>query len=70
MPKRELLALFDLADHKGFDIVKATLRGHVRLIEPDGNLVKNKTGGAAFSYAEARGFLEALPDRKASSKRR
>jgi hypothetical protein len=43
------------------------LRGHVRLIGPDGNLVKNKNGGAAFSYAEARRYLEGLPDRKAAS---
>jgi hypothetical protein len=34
------------------------------LIGPDGNLVKNKTGRAAFSYAEARRFLDGLLDRK------
>jgi hypothetical protein len=65
----ELLALFDLAERKGFDVTQSTMRNHVRLIGPDGELVKNKTGGAAFGYAEARGFLEALPDRKGSSKR-
>jgi hypothetical protein len=39
------------------------MRDHVRLIDGEGNLVKNKNGGAAFSYAEARRFLEALPDK-------
>jgi hypothetical protein len=63
MPKRELLALFDLADRKGFDVTQSTMRNHVRLIGPDGELVKNDKGGAAFSYAEARRYLESLPDR-------
>jgi hypothetical protein len=30
-----------------------------------GNLVKNKNGGAVFSYGEARRYLELLPNRKA-----
>ena len=42
----ELLALFDLADRKGFDVTQSTMRDHVRLIGPDGNLVKSKNGGA------------------------
>jgi hypothetical protein len=40
------------------------MRDHVRLIDGNGNLVKNKNGGAAHSYGEAQRFLEALPDRK------
>jgi hypothetical protein len=46
----ELLRLFDLADRKGFDVTQSTMRNHVRLIGPDGEIVKNKNGGAAFSY--------------------
>jgi hypothetical protein len=34
------------------------------LIGPDGKLVKNKNGGAAHNCAEARRYLEALPDRR------
>jgi len=60
----ERLALFDLADRKGYDVAKARLRDHVRLIDPAGRLVVKDSGGAAFSYAEARRFLEELPDRK------
>jgi hypothetical protein len=63
MAKRdELLRLFDLADRKGFDVTQSTMRDHVRLVDPEGNLVKNKNGGAVFSYAEARRYLESLPD--------
>ena len=59
MAKRdELLRLFDLADLKGFDVTQSTMRDHVRLIGPDGNLVKNKNGGAAHSFGEARRYLE------------
>jgi hypothetical protein len=65
MAKRdELLALYDLADRKGFDVTQSTMRDHVRLIDGDGNLVRNKMNDAAHSYAEARRYLEALPDRK------
>jgi len=60
----QILALFELADRKGYDVTQSTMRDHVRLIDGEGNLVKNKTGGAVFSYAEARRFLEALPERK------
>jgi hypothetical protein len=66
MAKRdELLRLYELADRKGYDVTQSTLRNHVRLIDPEGQLVKNKTGGAAFSLAEARQFLESQPDRRA-----
>jgi hypothetical protein len=41
------------------------MRDHVRLIDGEGNLVKNKKGSAAHSYAEARQYLESLPDRRA-----
>jgi repressor of nif and glnA expression len=58
------LKLYDLADRKGYDVTQSTMRDHVRLIDGEGNLVKNKNGGAAFTYAEARRFLETLPDRK------
>jgi len=58
----ELLKLYDLADRKGFDVTQSTMRDHIRLIDQDGNLVKNKNGGAAHSYAEARRYLGALPD--------
>ena len=64
MAKRDqLLALYDLADTKGYDVTQSTMREHVRLVDPDGNLVKNQNGGAGFSYAVARRFLEDLPDR-------
>jgi hypothetical protein len=54
MAKRdELLALYDLADRKGFDVTQSTMRDHVRLIDGDGNLVRNKMNGAAHSYALA-----------------
>jgi len=43
------------------------MRGHIRLIDGEGNLVKNKNGGAAFSYAEARRFLEAAAQSFGSS---
>jgi len=42
--------------------VKSTMKNHVRLIDGDGNLVKNKKGGAALSFAEARRYLEGLPE--------
>jgi hypothetical protein len=48
---------------KGYTFTKANMRDHVRLIGPDGELVRNKNGGAEFTYAEARRFLGALPDR-------
>jgi len=65
MAKRdELLRLYDLADRKGFDVTQSTMRDHVRLIDGDGNLVKNQNGGFAFSYAGR--FLEALPDQKSN----
>jgi hypothetical protein len=41
------------------------MRDHVRLIGLTGKLVRNKNSGVAFSHAEGRRFLEALPDRKA-----
>jgi len=41
------------------------LRDHVRLTDPEGRRVVKDGGGSAFSYAEARRFLEALPDRTA-----
>jgi hypothetical protein len=42
MAKRdELLALYDLADRKGFDVTPSTMRDHVRLIDGDGNLDRN-----------------------------
>jgi hypothetical protein len=34
MPKRELLALFDLADRKGFDVGRATMRDRVGADSP------------------------------------
>jgi hypothetical protein len=56
----QILDLFDLADRKGHDVTQSTMRDHVRLIDTGGNLVKNTNGGAAFSYAEARRYLEGL----------
>jgi len=66
MAKRdELPALLDLANRKGCNVEKARMRDHVRLIDPAGRLVvEDGGGGAAFSYAEARRYLEGLADRK------
>ena len=48
MAKRdEILCMFDLADRKGFDVTQSTMRDHVRLIDGEGKLVRNKNGGAA-----------------------
>ena len=66
---KRMMELFDLAERKGFDVVKSTMRNHVRLIGPDDKSVKSDRGGAAFSYAEARRYLEGLPDRGAPSTR-
>lgn len=38
------------------------MRDHVRLLGPDHKSVKNNKDGAAFSYAEARRYLETLPE--------
>jgi hypothetical protein len=52
MAKRdELLRLFDLADRKGYDVTQSTMRDHVRLIDGDGNLVKNKNRGGPHRRA-------------------
>ena len=56
------LELFDLADRKGFDVVRAVLADHVRLIGPDGETVKWETGSAAFSIKGAMAFLNEQPD--------
>jgi len=40
-----LMELTDLANRKGFDVLKADIP--VRLTGPDGNPVKNESGGAA-----------------------
>lgn len=56
--------LFDLAARKGYDITKAVLGDHYRLVDPTGEIVKRQTGSAAFGYAEAMEYLEKLPDRK------
>lgn len=48
-----------------FDVALSTMREHTRLVDADGNLAKNKNGGAAFSYGEARRYLDELPDRGA-----
>jgi hypothetical protein len=61
----DLIALFDLADRKGFDVTRAMRRDHWRLIDPNGELVRRETGTAAFTLTEAIRFLEAKPDRKA-----
>ena len=58
MAKREeLLRLFDLADRKGYDVTQSTMRDHVRLIDGQGNLVKNKNGGATryLAYLHRKG---------------
>jgi len=65
MAKRDqILALFDLADRKGIEVTQSTIRDHVQLIRPDDKPIKSDKDGAAFSYAEARRYLEALPDRE------
>jgi hypothetical protein len=58
------MELFDLANRKGYLFTKALLRDHVRLTDPEGRRVVKDSGSSAFSYAEARRFLEALPDGK------
>jgi hypothetical protein len=59
------MELLDLANAKGYTFTKAILRDHVRLTDPEGRRVVKDGGGSAFTYTEARRFLEALPDRKA-----
>lgn len=41
-----------------------TLRDHLRLIDQDGISSGTRTTGLGNSYAEARRYLEALPDRE------
>jgi hypothetical protein len=53
-----------LADQKGFDLARSTIRDHWRLIDGQGRTVR-KPGikSAAFSVREAMHFLEAKPNR-------
>jgi len=64
MAKRDdqIRALFNLAYRKGYDITKAVFRDHYRLVDPTGEIVKRKNGSTAHSLAEAREYLEQLPD--------
>lgn len=55
--------LLDAANRKGFEVERAVLKDHWRLTGPDGNLVRQSTGSAAFSFRQAMRFLEAQPDR-------
>ena len=63
----QLLALYEPADRKGYDVTQSTMRDHVRLIDKDGNLVRNEISEAAHSSAEAQRYLEALPNRKSQA---
>jgi hypothetical protein len=61
---KRLMDLLDLANSKGYTFTKAIMRDHVRLTDPEGRrVVKDDTGSLAFSYSEARRFLEMLADR-------
>jgi len=57
------MELLVLANSKDYSVIKSMTKDHVRLIAPDNTSVKNDNGRAAFSYDEARRFLEKLPDR-------
>ena len=69
MADPDLFALCKLAEAKGFEVMLSTMRGHVRLIDSDGNLVKNQNSGAAFSLTEARRYLEGQDGRPLGSAR-
>jgi len=56
--------LFELAERKGFDVARARMPDHVRLIDSDGRLVVKNSGEAAFSFDEAWRYLDALPARR------
>jgi hypothetical protein len=61
--KTAALRLMDLADQKGFDVARSTIRDHWRLIDGKGEAARKPgTKSAAFSVREATHFLEAKPD--------
>jgi hypothetical protein len=63
--KDEVLRLMELADRKGFDVTRSTIRDHWRLIDRHGKTVRNgHTNSAAFKVREATRLLEEQPDRK------
>ena len=60
-----LFRCHDLADRKGYDVTQSTMRDHLRLIDKDGNLIKNKNGGAAFRLR--RGHKSKAPSERGCS---
>ena len=44
-------------------VTPSTMRDHVRSIDADGNLIRNRMNRGSHNYAEAQRFPEALPDR-------
>lgn len=62
--KAEILRLFSLADRKGFDVARSTIRDRWRLVDSEGKTArKHGTNLAAFTARDAILFLEAMPDR-------
>jgi len=61
MAKRDqILALYELADRKGYDVTQSTMRDHVRLIGPDGNLggAQLRRGTAVFGGAAGSALID------------
>jgi hypothetical protein len=63
MSRDDLAQLRALAGEKGFDLERATMRKHWRLVdEATGELAKNENGSAAFTVTAAIRFLRRLPE--------
>ena len=48
----ERLALFDLADRKGYNVATARMPEHVWLIDPDGLLVVRESGSGCLELSK------------------
>lgn len=59
---RSIVDLRMLAATKGYEVERSTVRDCWRLIGADGTPAKAPNGTKAFTVAEAKAFLVALPD--------
>jgi len=55
--------VLSLAHAKDYSVTKAMMKDHVRLADTHSRRVHKNSTSSAFSYAEARRYLEGLPDR-------